>query len=169
MSVGAGICIKEPEGFTPSLVFHPLLERGKPKLHTPTFDVIFEKYISLSLRETKETEILRTTLLNIIRNNGIEVDDEFLLNNLLDKLEKARLKVLLQIIDYLIKNNYKFSIEVYETDGDLEHLYFVIHFPPVVDRKKINEEILKLAKYKRSIDKNKLLWFAGFAREREDV
>lgn len=109
------------------------------------------------------------SILELIRRKNVKVDDEYLLKILLRKLEEERLSLLYQIMDYLIKNSYKFSIEVYETDGDLESLYFVIHFAPETDEEKIDEEILKLAKYKRSIDKNKLLWFVGFAREIEDV
>lgn len=151
-----------------SILFSPILEQIMSERYKYE-DVLLKQDTAISLSVAEKIETSKNRILSIIKDRNIKVDDEYLFNSLLNKLEKERIDLLYQIIDYLIKYNYKFSIEVYKTDGDLEHLYFVIHFPPETDEEKIDEEILRLAKYKRSIDKNKLLWFIGFAREVEDV
>lgn len=163
------------ESFGSSILLSHILKQHIYKPYKPDFEINPQQNINLQqntaviLSTIKETRIFEETILELIRRKNVKVDDEYLLKILLGKLEEERLSLLYQIMDYLIKNSYKFSIEVYETDGDLESLYFVIHFAPETDEEKIDEEILKLAKYKRSIDKNKLLWFVGFAREIEDV
>ena len=105
---------------------------------------------------------MKRRITKLIEKKNIKVNDKYLLNELLDKLEVESLNLLYQIIEYLIKNNYRFSIGVYETDGDLEQIYFIIHFPSKTQGEEIDKEILKLARYKMSIDKNNLLWFVGF-------
>ena len=164
------------ESFGSSILLSHISKQPSYKPYKPDFEINLQQntnlqhdtavILSTTIKEIGKSE---EAILELIRRKNVKVDDENLLKNLLGKLEPERLNLLYQIMDYLIKNNYKFSIEVYETDSDLESLYFVIHFAPETNEEKIDEEILKLAKYKRSIDKNKLLWFVGFAREIEDV
>lgn len=163
------------EDFSSSIQLSHILIPYEYKHYKPNFKLHSQQNINLQqntsviLDTIKRKVMSKNKILELIKERSIKVDDRYLLASLLEKLDEERLGLLYHVMDYLLENNYKFSIEVYESDGDLEDLYFVIHFVSETDDEKIDEEILKLANYKRSIDKNKLLWFVGFTREIEDV
>lgn len=155
------------EGFPPYVLLSSTLGQSKSAYYKPESSTNFKQDTAISLSTTEK--IWKDKMIELIEKNNIKVNDKYLLDELLDKLEEERMTLLYQITEYLIKNNYRFSIEVYETDGDLEQLYFVVHFPSKADEEEIDKEILYLVEYKMNIDKNKLLWFVGFADEIENV
>ncbi len=118
--------------------------------------------------KTYEKGIVKKTwkekIVMLLKQKNIKVDDEYLWEKLLNRLDEKRTQLLCRIIEYLIEK-YNFSIELYQTDGDLEELYFVIHFPPEISEEEIDEKIFQLAEYRRSIDEGKLLWFVGFTSQ----
>ena len=104
-----------------------------------------------------------------MKKGTIAVKDEILFYNLLNKLSQSEIQLIADIVQKLLDDGYSFHIEVYETDGDLEDLYFVIHYKGGIPDEHIDEDIFKLNEYVREIDRDRILWFVGFASEIEDV
>ncbi len=116
-----------------------------------------------------EYTTLKENLIRLLKNEKITIKDEKLFYNLLNKLHQDEIQLVLYTVKKLLDENYSFHIEVYETDGDLEDLYFVIHYEKDTPDDRIDEEIFRLNEYVREIDKEKVLWFVGFTSEIEDV
>lgn len=128
------------------------------ELETGTAIVL--KDISISAKEE---------LIKLLKNRNIIVKDERLFCSLLGKLYQDEIQLIVHIVKMLLNEARSFHIEVYETDGDLEDLYFVIHYKGNTSDEDIEEDIFKLNEYVRKIDKNRVLWFVGFASEIKDV
>ena len=122
---------------------------------------------TLTIIESKITQ--REELINLLKSRNISIEEELVFKNLLDKLHSTEIKLITDIVRKLLKENRSFHIEVYETEGDLEDLYFVIHYEDKVSDEYIEKDIFKLNELVRKIDKNKILWFVSFASEIEDV
>jgi len=108
-------------------------------------------------------------LIRLLKNRKIVIKDEQLFHNLLKKLYQDEIQLITDIVKKLLNENRSFHIETYETEGDLEDLYFVIHYDGNISDEDVEEDIFKLNEYVREIDKNNILWFVGFASEIKDV
>jgi len=111
----------------------------------------------------------REKLLQFFKSKNVKIDQEDLFRKLLEKLNSEEIRLIERIATELINGKYNFHIEVYETDGDLENLYFIIHFPEEKPYEQVEEELFQIDEFKRKIDKNKILWFINFATEITDV
>jgi len=107
----------------------------------------------------------KNKVFELLKNNKIYVDDEQLLSRLLDNLYEDEIKLIIQVIEKLLSERYKFHIEVYETDGDLEELYFVIHYANHVSRDNIRQDLFRLNEFVRNEISPNILAFVGFASE----
>lgn len=105
----------------------------------------------------------------LIKEYAIEIVDEKLLEKFTSKIYQDELKVIVLIIKELKKNNHNFHIELYETDGDIESFYFVLHFPASMPFDDIKKKLLELYDFARRYHENKNLWFVGFSYKRRDV
>ena len=127
-----------------------------------------EKFLESEVRTTISIGELRTTLkeelIRLLREREIVIKDEQLFNKLLEKLYPDEIELITRIVKKLIDENYSFHIEVYETEGDLEKLYFVIHYKSNLPSEEVKKDLFRLNEYVREINKN-VLWFVGFASE----
>lgn len=105
---------------------------------------------------------MQSRLVKFLENKNVVINDKPTFYNLLNKLNQNEIQLLFMIVKYLFSKNYSFYINTYETDGDLENLYFVIHYDNEVPNKYIEQELLNLYEFTRRIDKDKTLWFVGF-------
>ena len=108
-------------------------------------------------------------LLRFLKNRKIVIENEQLFHSLLNKLYQDEIRLITDIVRKLLNENRSFHIETYETEGDLEDLYFVIHYDSNISDADVEEDIFKLNEYVREIDKENVLWFVGFASETRDV
>jgi len=162
LEMSSVILSKNPEG------------TSKPKYPSvPEEHIEFLELTGLKTKTTISIEELRTTpkeeLIELLRNKNIVIKNEWLFYNLLEKLSSDKIKLITQIVEKLLQENYSFHIEVYETDGDLEELYFVIHYSDNLSDEEIDEDLFRLSEYVREINNNKVPWFIDFAREIKDV
>lgn len=153
------------------LMFNPF---SKSKLENETF-------LGLSIPTTiSETKISDTTIIlkeikfrhrfiRFLKNKNVFIQDEKSFHALLNKLYQDEIQLLFEIVKRLFNNNHSFHIEIYETDGDLESLYFVIHYSSDESDEYIEKELWDLYEFVREIDKDKILWFVGFVSEIKDV
>ncbi len=132
-----------------------------------------EGYIELATRTTTVLEESSITakeeLLKLLKNRNIIIKNEHLFYHLLKKLYQDEIQLILHIVRKLLNEDRLFHIEVYETEGDLEDLYFVIHYGCGISDEYIEEDIFNLNEYIREIGKDKTLWFLNFASEIGDV
>ncbi len=178
---------------TPELTFSPYIYKDiqqekvikeevikqKNKLESALLSSIIESFLRIKtfVRDTSiilnsslpEYTTLKENLIRLLKNRKITIKDEKLFYNFLNKLHQDEIQLVLYTVKKLLDENYSFHIEVYETDGDLEDLYFVIHYEKNTPDDRIDEDIFKLNEYVREIDKEKVLWFVGFASEIKDV
>jgi len=109
----------------------------------------------------------REKLVRYLRNKKVVIKDEKLFNNLLKKLSSDDARLIAVITAKLVEENKPFHIEVYESESDLEDLYFVIHYDTDVADKIIEEDIFNLNEYLRKVDKDYLLWFVYIVGEKK--
>jgi len=136
-------------------------------------EYLSEEDIELKTRTTTtlmESSITpKEELIRLLKNRKIVIKDEQLFHNLLKKLYQDEIQLITDIVKKLLNEGRSFHIETYETEGDLEDLYFVIHYDGNISDEDVEEDIFKLNEYVREIDKNNVLWFVGFASEIKDV
>lgn len=108
-------------------------------------------------------------LIRLLKNRKIVIKDEPLFHSLLNKLYQDEIQLITDIVRELLNENRSFHIETYETEGDLENLYFVTHYDSNISDADVEEDIFKLNEYVREIYKENVLWFVGFASETRDV
>jgi len=137
----------------------------------PKYPSVPEEYIEfpeLKTRTTISIEEIRTTLkeelIGLLRKRKIVIENEQLFYDLLEKLYPDEIELITRIVKKLLDENYSFHIEVYETEGDLEKLYFVIHYKSNLPNEEVKKDLFRLNEYVREINKN-VLWFVGFASE----
>lgn len=145
----------------------------------------YSEFLSETIDKEKSKSILLSTVLeetykkhihtadidlyDLIQQNGIYVYNEHTFKSLIKKLDKKEHKLLYEILNHLLENEKKFHIEVYPTDGDIEQLYFVVHYDKEISEEKIEKDLFNLNEYLMEIDKKGIMWFVGFASERKDT
>jgi hypothetical protein len=111
---------------------------------------------------------LEGKIVRYLRNKKVVIKDEKLFNNLLKKLSSDDARLIAVITAKLVEENKPFHIEVYESESDLEDLYFVIHYDTDVADEIIEEDIFNLNEYLRKVDKDYFLWFVCIVGEKKD-
>lgn len=151
----------------------PTVSPSQPFKKDPKLEYTSERDIELEIKTTTALKNIgvsaREELIRLLKNKNVMVKDEQLFYGLLKKLYQDEIKLITDIVRKLLNENHSFHIEVYETDGDLEDLYFVIHYGENVLDENVEEDIFRLNEYVREIDKDKALWFVGFASEIKNV
>ncbi len=164
MSVATFETFKEPVSAV-SLFKDPEIT-SKPEYLLPG-DIGLKTRTTITLIESSITP--KEEMIRLLKNRKIVIKDERLFYRLLEKLYQDEIQLIIDIVKKLLEENRSFHIEVYETEGDLEDLYFVIHYKDNISDEDVEEDIFKLNEYVREIDKNNVLWFVGFASEIKDV
>jgi len=136
---------------------------------TITETEINELNLATTITSKKINITPRERFIKFLRSRNILIQNEKAFYNLLNKLYQDEIQLIFEVVERLFNKNYSFHIEVYETDGDLEDLYFVIHYRGDVSDEYIEEDLFNLNEFVREIDKDKVLWFIGFASEIKDV
>jgi len=109
-------------------------------------------------------DVIKDKVFKLLKNNDIFVDDEQLLTRLLDNLDEDETKLIVQVIEKLLSEGYKFHVEVCETECGYEELYFVVHYDKGLSDEEIDEDLFRLNEYVRDIN-DRIPWWLGFARD----